>query len=379
MIENSNDNVSLNIVFVVKALGNPGGGAERILVDVSSGLANRGHTISIISSDPEGRASHYSLDPDVQRVNLGIGCITDKSSASVVLRRMIGIRRTVTRIDPDIVVAFMHSSYLPTGIALMGTGIPMIASEHIGPEHYKSRLLEKLILQLSPLVSERITVVSEQILHSFGWWLRRRMTVIPNPISIPANKSRAHTGTNPSRTRTLLSVGRLAPQKNQRCLIAAFARVSSQFQNWKLRIVGEGELREELESQIMQLQLMDRIELPGASSDVSKEYANADLFVLPSTYESFGLATAEALLHGLPAIGFSDCPGTNCLIRNGENGVLVKGLDKTEALARAFEELMSDPEELKRLSNASTEYLERQYDIDSVIDAWEDLLRKSVC
>lgn len=375
MSETDAEGVDLNIVFAIKALGNQGGGAERVLVEVASGLARRGHTVTLISSDPEGQASYYRLDETVKRINLGIGNVTGKSSLSDVVRRMASFRRAVTGVRPDVVVAFMHSTYLPAGISLIGTGIPMIASEHISPEHYQSRRLERMLLQLTPLLAAKITVVTHQILLSFGWWLRRRMTVVSNPVSVTAGKRSPELDADPERPRILLSVGRLAPQKNQQCLIAAFAKVSRDFPSWKLRILGEGELRGALEAQVRELGLTDKVEMPGAVSDVGREYRRADLFVLPSTYESFGLATAEALLHGLPAVGFADCPGTNTLIRNNENGMLVDGANRTEALAAAVGELMANPQELQRLAGASTEWLESLFDINSVLDCWERLIQ----
>lgn len=366
----------MNIVFAIKALGNQGGGAERVLVDVASGLARRGHTITVISNDHAGQVPYYALDNAVQRISLGIGDVAGKSSLVDVARRMYEFRRAVARIQPDVVVAFMHSTYLPAGIALLGTRIPMIASEHISPEHYQSRWLEKALLQLTPLVATKITVVSAQILLSFNGWLRRAMTVVPNPVSVTAKKEPLRRDENPDRTSVLLSVGRLAPQKNQECLITAFAKISENFPNWKLRIVGEGELRGRLEAQARDLGLAAKVELPGATSDVSNEYCNADLFVLPSTYESFGLATAEALLHGLPAVGFADCPGTNNLIRNNENGLLVSGPDRVEALAAALNDLMANPEKLKRLSNSSTAWLQDMFEINSVLDRWQRLVQE---
>jgi glycosyltransferase involved in cell wall biosynthesis len=377
MPENIAEGVCLNIVFAIKALGNQGGGAERVLIDVASGLARRGHTITLISNDPEGQASYYPLDDAIQRINLGIGNVSGKSSLPDVVRRMIRFRRTVAKVRPDVVVAFMHSSYLPAGIALLGTRIPMIASEHISPEHYQSRLLERVLLQLTPLLAARITVVSEQILLSFNAWLRRRMTAVPNPVSVSTNKKPSDFDADPGRTRIILSVGRLAPQKNQQCLIAAFAKVSVDFPNWKLRIVGEGELRGALEAQVRELDLTGKVELPGAISDVGQEYMQADLFVLPSTYESFGLATAEALLHGLPAVGFADCPGTNSLIRHDENGLLVAGSNRTEALAAALGRLMANLQELKQLSNASRDWLAQMFDINSILDRWEGLIQET--
>ena len=83
MTEVDSDSDNLNIVFIVKALGNQGGGAERVLVDVTAGLGGRGHRVNIISSDSEGQASYYSLDRDVQRINLGIGVVSGKSTAAI--------------------------------------------------------------------------------------------------------------------------------------------------------------------------------------------------------------------------------------------------------------------------------------------------------
>lgn len=376
MRETNAEGVCLNIVFAIKALGNQGGGAERVLVDVASGLARRGHTVTVISNDRAGQAPYYALDDAVQRINLGIGNVAGRSRLSEVIRRMVEFRRTVAKIQPDVVVAFMHSTYLPAGIALFGTRIPMIASEHIGPEHYQSRWAERALMQLAPLLAAKITVVSSQILLSFGWWLRRRMTVVSNPVSVSARKRSFELDADPHRTRILLSVGRLAPQKNHQCLLTAFAKVSPDFPNWKLRIVGEGELRGGLETQVRKLRLTNKVELPGAVCDVSQEYVRADLFVLPSTYESFGLATAEALLHGLPAVGFADCPGTNSLIRNDENGILVCGSNRTGALAATLGQLMANPRELKRLSNASADWLVQMFDINSVLDRWEDIIQQ---
>ena len=58
------------------------------------------------------------------------------------------------------------------------------------------------------------------------------------------------------------------------------------------------------------------------SNDIESDYANADLFVIPSQYEGFGLVTAEASSCGLPCVGFHDAVGTNSIIQDGENGIL---------------------------------------------------------
>jgi len=367
----------LKIVFAIKALGNPGGGAERVLVEVASGLARRGHAVSIVSSDSESETPYYALDERVRLVRLGIGNTGATSTLGEVFHRVWRLRRSILEMSPDVVVGFMQSTYVPLGFALKGSGIPVIASEHIGPEHYRDRWLARIALDLTPLVAARITVVSEQIRQAFKPWLRRKMVAVPNPVGV-TTKDRDVRGEGANDGKVLLCVGRLAPQKDHAVLISAFAMIANDFPDWRLRIVGEGELRGMLQELIESLGVGGQVELAGATARIDAEYSAADLFVLPSSYESFGLATAEALLHGLPAVGFADCAGTNELIREGENGRLAHGADRKEALAGVLAGLMRDPAERARLSASSRQWIVDRYGIEGVLDQWESVLAEAV-
>ena len=364
----------MKILFIIKALANKGGGAEKVLAHVANGLAKRGHRVAILTSDSVGSVPYYQFSSGVDILNIGIGRVDEKSSARDILRRMAHYRNVVSAERPDAVVAFMHSAYLPGALALLGTRVPVIASEHTGPEHYRNRLLQKLLLQLTPLMAECITVVSEQVRAAFGAWLRSRMIVVPNPVVV--NTTGPALRRDSEAPLTVLSVGRLGAEKSHATLIDAFARVAKKHSCWVLRIVGEGHLRGELERQIESAGLTGRALLPGAVSNIDEEYRGADLFVLPSIYESFGMATAEALLHGVPSIGFADCAGTNELIEDGVNGRLVRGLDRVESLSKVLDELMASSEERDRLAHASTDQLSRKVGLEFVLDEWEQLLMK---
>lgn len=362
----------MRIAFFIKALGNPGGGAERVFCRVASGLSARGNQVSVVSNDPNGVVSYYPLDSSVEVISTGVGDVTGTSGISDVVGRMRAYRNIVKTLRPDVAVGFMHSTYVPLGLSLVGTGTRLVASEHIGPEHYRSRPLQWLALQLTPMLSVKTTVVSEQIRRSFNRWLRRSMVVVPNPVTADTTQPSHRLG-KPGR-KVVLSVGRLAPQKDQRTLIAAFALLASKDHAAVLRILGEGELRGELEAQAEALGIRDRVELPGAISNIDAEYRAATLFVLPSRYESFGLATAEALLHGLPAVGFADCAGTNELIIDNVNGRLVTGDDRATALADVLQELLSDSAQRQRLAFASPESIVNRFGLEHVLDCWESLL-----
>ena len=364
---------ALKIIFVIKALSIQGGGAERVLVEVASGLAKRGHHVTVVTNDQVGQPSYYSLHPSVHQINLGIGVVGGKTKPMEAIRRMLAMRRVLVGLKPDVVIGFMHSTYIPLGFALVGTGIPMVASEHIGIEHYKNRAFQRYLLGFTPLITKAITVVSEQIKLEFSPWLRRCMVAVSNPVSFQIGKYADLIGDD-KLPKVLLSVGRLSEQKNQKCLIAAFATIANFIPDWELRIVGEGELRIELERQIRELNLEGRVQLPGATKNIVGEYLNAQLFVLPSAYESFGLATAEAIAYGLPVVGFADCPGTNQLIRHNENGILVSGEDRILSLANVLKLLMLSTDERCRLGRASSDWLIEKFGIESILDQWESLL-----
>jgi glycosyltransferase involved in cell wall biosynthesis len=172
----------------------------------------------------------------------------------------------------------------------------------------------------------------------------------------------------------LLAVGRLAAQKDHATLIDAFAQIADSLPDWDLRIVGEGELRATLEAAVARHALDARVQLPGNIKDISREYLSAQLFVMPSLYESQGLATEEALAHGLPAVGFADCPGTNTLIKPGCNGVLVDpGRDRARSLAATLRQLMEYDD--ARSSLVPTGGPSAESAIGSVLAMWEGLLR----
>lgn len=95
------------------------------------------------------------------------------------------------------------------------------------------------------------------------------------------------------------NVGRLCYQKNQKFLIEAFANAFPDNINTKLLIIGEGELRDELEALADELQVGDRVVFAGKRTDVNELYQAMDLFVLPSNFEGLPISVIEAVAAGL--------------------------------------------------------------------------------
>jgi len=149
----------------------------------------------------------------------------------------------------------------------------------------------------------------------------------------------------------LLAIGSVIPRKGYDVLVAALARL--RHLSWRLVIAGDcrrsPQTVRQVKADIARLGLADRITLLGAVAcdEVAPLYASAHLFVLPSRFEGYGMAYAEAIAHGLPVVGTTAgaIPQT---VPPGA-GVLVPP-DNVEALAATLQQLISKPEERERLA-----------------------------
>jgi glycosyltransferase involved in cell wall biosynthesis len=365
----------MKLLFGIKRLENMAGGAERVILQITGELASRGYDVTLLSFDRKGAKSFYPLSQSVHWVQLGVGDSAKRAGFMETMKRIFSLRKVVKAIDADIVIPFQHSFFVPMVIAMTGMKAPIIASEHIVPDHYRNRPLEYALLTVTGLVCKKITVLSDAIIAMYPKCLQSRMVAMPNPVEQAKKRADVIGGER----RTLLSVGRLDPQKDQKTLIEAFAKIANQCPDWDLKIIGEGKLRPDLESQIVSLNLSDRISLPGVTQDIMGEYASAQCFVLASLYEAFGLATAEAMSAGLPVIGFADCAGTNELIQDEMNGLLVKIKNdegRADALAECLVGILGNPDLRYNLGQAGQSYIQ-SFSTQKIVDKWEnDLLKK---
>lgn len=362
----------MKLLFAIKNLHAAVGGAERVLCTICSELVGRGHDVTIVTFDPPNSQPFYALDKRVKRIDLAIGNTARKAGMAELLRRMCALRRVAMQQCPQVAIGFMHSMFVPLAFAMAGTGVPVVGSEHIVPEHYRTRRIEYgLLIAAAPFMS-KVTVLFESIRARYPALLRKRMVVIPNPVMTVIDK----TNLEIHKPRyVLLNVGRLDDQKDQATLLRAFARIADRHSTWNLRIVGEGPLRHKLEDLVHGLGLGDRVQLPGVIADIGAEYRAADMFVISSRYEAFGLVTAEAMLHGLPVLGFADCPGTNELIEHRRTGLLASSKpDRVQSLALELDGLLSNPNLRRSLGQAAGEVFNQQFSAQSICSLWESLL-----
>jgi glycosyltransferase involved in cell wall biosynthesis len=148
----------------------------------------------------------------------------------------------------------------------------------------------------------------------------------------------------------LISVGRLAPEKNWDTLLRAFAKVYPEHPNLRLVLIGDGPARQTLEALAAELGIAEHVTFTGALpfEEVPCYLKAADAFAFASVTETQGLVTIEAMAAGLPIVAV-DGSGTRDIVEHGKQGFLVA--NDVDALAKGIKKLLSDPDRMKRFSN----------------------------
>ena len=148
----------------------------------------------------------------------------------------------------------------------------------------------------------------------------------------------------------LISVGRLASEKNWDTLLRAFAKAQAEHTNVRLVLIGDGNARQSLEALAAELGITDRVTFTGSLpfEEVPRYLKAADAFAFASVTETQGLVTIEAMAAGLPVVAV-DGPGTRDIVEHGKQGFLVE--NDPDALAKGLTKLLSDPQRIKRFSN----------------------------
>jgi len=134
------------------------------------------------------------------------------------------------------------------------------------------------------------------------------------------------------KTVVLLSVGRLAPEKNLDLIVSTYLALSQNGRRVKLVFAGDGPYRSKLESDCPKAIFMGMC----SHAELAHVYASADLFLFPSLTETFGNVTLEAMASGTPVLAF-DCAAATEVIRDGNNGWLVQGEDAQRFVLKALE------------------------------------------
>ena len=141
-------------------------------------------------------------------------------------------------------------------------------------------------------------------------------------------------------------MGRLTVQKNYEAALQAVAQLNDL--NFQYLIAGQGEEHPRLESLIESLGLQHRVRLLGFVEDISEILRLADVFLIPSLWEGFGMAAVEAMNASLPVVA-SDVPGLRDVVEHTPPCALLVNPDSPESIASALRDLLSSSERRQQL------------------------------
>ena len=347
-----------NVLIMIHALY--GGGSERVACNLASALAETCHVTIVYCNETE---QTYPLDPRCETVKMpwrsgsrwGI-----PGKCAAYLERIRFVRRLKKKRNIDVSVSFLIQMSMINVLSRYREKV--VTSERANPRKYQPQWFNRT--RFIYAVSDYVIFQSEQVRSLYGKRIQSHSSVIANPVFVncPADSLRGH---------RVVTMGRLAEQKNHAMLIRSFTAFHRLFPEYTLSIYGEGSLFDELEGLIRKEKVESSVFLEGNHEDVHEKIRDAEMFVLSSDFEGLSNALLECFSMGIACIS-TRCEGSTDVIRDGENGLLVdigdeKGL--TEALCL----LAGDPSYRKKLEKQAVADSVR-YAPKNIMEKWEAVL-----
>ena len=290
--------------------------------------------------------------------------------------------RLIHRLQPEVVHTHLAAANTIGVIAARINRVPKIFShDHSGAEYANrfpitakyaffplERFLSRFLVKLFA-VSRHVANINIDVKKICP----NKIVVLPNWIDIDqftyeaADREYNRTALGLSVSSFVIgAVGRLSPEKGLTTLVESFATIAKSVPESYLFIAGDGPDKSTLELKIEQLNLSNCIRLMGFKEDTKALYSALDLFILPSHYETFGIALLEAMYCGLPVIA-SNVGGVPDLVRSGFNGIMVEP-NNSDQLTSSILNIISDEHLRSSLgSNARISVIEK-FDRDALLN-----------
>jgi glycosyltransferase involved in cell wall biosynthesis len=327
-----------DVAIYMPSLG--GGGAERVMVTLANGFAERGLAVGLVLAKAEGPYLG-EISKNVEVTDLGASRVLFSLPALVRYLRTARPRAMLSAGSHANVIAVMarHLAKVPTRVVVSERA--NFSASRQNATSWRSRGLAPM-MRWAYRRADRVTAVSAGVADDLSDVIglpRDRIKVIYNPVVSDTLFNRAEVaiahpwfgdGTPP----VILGVGRLVAQKGFCVLLRAFAKVRASTA-CRLIILGEGGLRRELESLVQELNLSADVALPGFVDNPFPWMKRASLFVLSSEFEGLPNALIQAMACGTPVVS-TNCPsGPSEILEGGRFGRLVPVGDEA-ALAGAM-------------------------------------------
>lgn len=229
------------------------------------------------------------------------------------------------------------------------------------------------------VISHHITISNEikNLLDKNGWTKERKITLLPNGVSIAMSNN---ISLNPKiKSMTIIgSVANFRPEKDHITLLQAFHILCKKGLKSELWLVGDGPTRLDVEKLAKELGIISKLRFIGTVANPDEFYRQFDIFVLSTHYEGQGLVILEAMSFGLPIVA-TRISGIPEVITDGVNGLLVNPKDPHD-LAQALQKILTNKSLYVQLSEAAFKSSKEKQSVDgwaqSVLSLYEKVLQK---
>lgn len=366
------------------------GGMERVITNKANYLAQKYNYEVVILTYEKSEEQFFKLDSKVKVINLGIDYLKVSDNKNIFIRKIKNIYKfkkhqkrfeeIVKRLNPDIITTWERIS---SSICINSDiKCKKIIECHVDKKNFIDVERKNLIYKILDRYRNKkekdnigkwdklIVLTNEGKLEWEKEKNIKNIEVIPNFLSFYPLK------TSECKNKTIISVGRLELQKGYDELIEVWNKLFQKYSDWKLEIYGEGSLKKELQEKIDKLGMTNSLLLKGVDKNIMDKYLKSSIYVMSSRYEGFGMVLVEAMACGLPVISF-DCPcGPKDIIKDGEDGFLIRNRDLNE-MANKLEFLIKNEEKRKNMGEKAHQNIAR-YSKDKVMLQWKNLFEELV-
>ena len=357
------------------------GGSGIVATELGKALADRGHQVHVISADQPFRLGAFHPGLVFHQVN------TPSYPLFREPQYVIGLSNTVVQVAREQGLDIIHAHYaVPHATAAVlarqvldashrGRAPRVVTTLHgtditvVGADPSYSEIVAFSIDQ-----SDGVTAVSESLRAATCRELdvHRPIDVIPNfldcatyrRVAVPQLRSRYADES----TRIVMHLSNFRPVKRIDSVVEVFARIAQRLPA-VLLLAGDGPEAPTARRLARQLGVSDRVQLLGAQENVLPLLSIADLFLLPSEQESFGLAALEAMACEVPVVA-SNAGGLPEVIAHGVTGFL-HPVDDVEAMAASGIALLSDGALHRRIASAAAAVVRDRFCVERIVPMYE--------
>lgn len=336
-------------------LGKGFGGAERSFVDLCRALSARGHEVLAICETRSKAARIIAEKPGVRSA-----CVSVYGPWDFIARRRIA--RLLRDFAPEIAQMHLARAATIAGPAARSLNIPSLAKTH----NYVNLKYYRAIDHLVATTRKQAAYLADHAVES------SRCSIIPNFSSINIDTLADRPGNNEPEILRIVAIGRMVRKKGFDVLLEALAATRSSGYRFSLSIAGDGPESDNLSAQRDALSLAGQVNFLGWCDDIAPCLQAADIFVLPSRDEPFGIVCLEAMALLVPIIATTTDGPVEFL--DNDTAVLIPSND-AQALCAALVEIASNYPLANERAQAALVKYQQCYSEDIIVERYLELYR----